>query len=75
MQVTVEERRPDRITISVVHEDYQSFSRAVSPRAVREFQRLTDAGTWRLHPTYGLDEGTTDPHRCLSRFVFTKETS
>ena len=66
----------ERVTIAVTHEDYQSFSRAVRPRADRAFREVAEqfslSGAWTSH--WGSYEGIPDEEaedgRCVSIVVY-----
>ena len=66
----------ERVTIAVTHEDYQSYSHAVRPRADREFRevakRFSLSGEWSSHwGSYeGLPDEVAEDGRCVSLVIY-----
>ena len=65
-------RPEERVVIAITHEDYQSFARAVYPRANREFQRVAKqyalSGPWSSY--MDMTDERTEDGRCVSLVIY-----
>ena len=75
MEVTVLAPATGVVVIEVIGEDYQSYSRAFSPRATRAWKHAVEhiGGTWHLTAEYGVRDDELAPRRTRNVYTYTRE--